>query len=195
MGTPYDFKWFPNTLQWTYLRIALNAHRFCQGYPLWSRKMSIHVAMDTTEDFIGFPSFRKGTPYDFIWFPYILQWTPIQIWLDSQKTFCKGHPLGFHWTPIKMPLTLPDTLRWVPHRINFIVFMYFARNNPYDIIGFPYIWKGLSWRHEWVSRSFARVPLGVHWVHICLQGAHLRIHLHGFHEARKNKSMDFLKLS
>ena len=55
VGTPHDFKLFPNILQWTYLMITLNFHRFCKGCPLWFRMVSIHVAMDTTEDFIGFP--------------------------------------------------------------------------------------------------------------------------------------------
>jgi hypothetical protein len=56
--------------------------------------------------------------------------------------------------------------------------MYYARDTPYDFIGVPYIWKELSWRHEWVSLSFARVPLGLHWVYICSEGAPLRINFH-----------------
>ena len=78
--------------------------------------VSIHFAMDTHSDLIGF-----------------------------SKDVLQGNPLGFHRTPIRISLTPFQTFRNVyPLELTSILFMYYARDTPYDFIGFPYIREGVS---------------------------------------------------
>ena len=91
---------------------------------------------------------------------------------DFQNTFCKGHPLGFHWIPIWSSLDTPIILQWVPLRINFVVSIHFARvpllTISSDLLSF---WKKRwSSRYQWSSIYFAGDTLWFHSVSICLQG-------------------------
>jgi hypothetical protein len=136
-GALYDFVWFPYMLKGTPLRISLDFH-----------------------------CFARGTPYDFGWFPYTLQWTAIRIWLDFQKTFRKGHPLGFYWTPLGFHRPLPDILQWVPPRINFHSLHVLCKGYPLRFHWISFYLRGVVLK-TWTTfhilcKGTIRISLGLH---------------------------------
>ena len=81
--------------QWVLLMISCDFQISCNGHTSWLHRISV--------------GFARGTLYDFVWFSYMLQWTPLRIPLDfhmfarvllmiSYDFQCNGHPsdlIGF----------------------------------------------------------------------------------------------------
>ena len=63
------------------LRISMEFHAFCKGYPLGFQWNSI--------------DFARGGPWDFNGIPYILQGVPLRISMEV-LAFCKGSPKDFN---------------------------------------------------------------------------------------------------
>jgi hypothetical protein len=196
--TSYDFIGFPLHLKGVVLKTWMSFHILCkgtvriswvyiclEGAPLGINFHGSHkvckafhrVPSGFHSVFIyftinGFCTFCRGAPCEVIKLAYIIQGVLLNMSEDFQNTFCKGHPLGFHWIPIWSSLATPIILQWVPLRINFVVSIHFARvpllTISSDLLSF---WKKRwSSRYQWSSIYFAGDTLWFHSVSICLQG-------------------------
>ena len=184
LGFLYIWKGLSWRHEWvsiSFARVPLGSLGFTSVWKVHPLGLTFMVLIKSAKHFIGFPQdfiacsfilLCRGAPCEVIKLAYIIQGVLLNMSEDFQNTFCKGHPLGFHWIPIWSSLATPIILQWVPLRINFVVSIHFARvpllTISSDLLSF---WKKRwSSRYQWSSIYFAGDTLWFHSVSICLQG-------------------------